>query len=93
VFLIYKWHRRHLSIFDAVEEFLQSHNNLMPIGHFYSEIRKMTKSFKNKLGERGYGIVFKGKLRSGCLVAIKMFSKSKTNGQDFINEVTTNWND
>jgi len=89
VFLIYKWHRRHLSSYDAVEEFLQSHNNLMPIRYSHSEIKKMTKNFNDKLGEGGYGTVFKGTLRSGRLVAIKMLSKSKANGQDFINEVAT----
>ncbi|KAB1206254.1 hypothetical protein CJ030_MR7G014399 [Morella rubra] len=88
-FLIYKWRRRHLSMYDAVEEFLQSHNNLVPIRYSYSEIKKMTKRFKDKLGEGGYGTVFKGTLRSGRLVAIKMLGKSKANGQDFINEVAT----
>jgi serine/threonine protein kinase len=87
-FLIYKWHRRHLSMYDAVEEFLQTHK-LMPIRYSYSEIKKMTKSFKDKLGEGGYGIVYKGTLRSGRLVAIKILGKSKANGQDFINEVAT----
>jgi serine/threonine protein kinase len=76
-------------MYDIVEEFLQSHNNLMPIRYSYSEIRKMTKSFKDKLGEGGFGTVFKGKLQSGRFVAIKMLGKSKTNGQDFINEVAT----
>ncbi|XP_059442281.1 rust resistance kinase Lr10-like [Corylus avellana] len=76
-------------MYDAVEEFLQSHNNLMPIRYSYFEIRKMTKNFKDKLGEGGYGTVFKGTLRSGRLVAIKMLGRSKTNGQDFINEVAT----
>ena len=47
----------------------------------------MTNNFKEKLGEGGYGCVYKGKLRSGELVAIKMLSKSKANGQEFINEV------
>ncbi|XP_062175098.1 uncharacterized protein LOC133880211 [Alnus glutinosa] len=88
-FLIYKWNRRHLSMYDVVEEFLQSHNNLMPIRYSYSEIKKITKSFKEKLGEGGYGTIFKGTLRSGCLVAIKMLGKSKANGQDFISEVAT----
>nr|XP_048326824.1 rust resistance kinase Lr10-like [Ziziphus jujuba var. spinosa] len=36
----------------------------------------------------GYGCVYKGSLRSGR-VAIKMLSKSKANGQEFINEVST----
>ena len=33
--------------------------------------------------------MFKGKLRSGNLVAIKVLNKSKANGQDFMNEVAT----
>jgi serine/threonine protein kinase len=76
-------------MYDAVEEFLQTHNNLMPIRYCYSEIKKMTKSFNDKLGEGGYGTVYKETLRSGCFVAIKMLDKSKANGQDFINEVAT----
>ncbi|KAJ9164287.1 hypothetical protein P3X46_023883 [Hevea brasiliensis] len=87
-FLIYKWQRRHLSMSDSVEEFLQGHNNLMPIRYSYSQIRKMTNDFKDKLGG-GYGSVCKGKLQSGNLVAVKMLGKSKANGQDFINEVAT----
>ncbi|KAL7000649.1 hypothetical protein U1Q18_001802 [Sarracenia purpurea var. burkii] len=49
----------------------------------------MTKGFKDKLGEGGYGCVYKGKLRSGSDVAIKILGKSKANGQEFINEVAT----
>ncbi|XP_048330827.2 rust resistance kinase Lr10 [Ziziphus jujuba] len=49
----------------------------------------MSRGFKNKLGEGGYGSVYKGKLCSGHLVAIKMLEKSKANGQDFINEFST----
>ena len=37
----------------------------------------------------GFATVFKGKLRSGHLVAIKMLDKSKANGQDFISEVAS----
>ncbi|KAG6715355.1 hypothetical protein I3842_05G247800 [Carya illinoinensis] len=88
-FLIYKWRRRHLSAFDVIEEFLQNNNNFIPIRYSYSEIRNMTKKFKDKLGEGGYGTVFKGTLRSGRLVAIKMLGKSKANGQEFISEVAT----
>ena len=60
----------------------------MPITYSYSNIKKMTKNFKEKLGEGGFGSVFKGKLQSGRLVAVKMVN-SKANGQDFINEVAT----
>ncbi|XP_068345339.1 rust resistance kinase Lr10-like [Pyrus communis] len=76
-------------MYVLIEEFLQSHNNLMPIRYSYSDIKKMTRGFKDKLGEGGYGSVYKGKLRSGRFVAIKMLGKSKANGQDFINEVGT----
>ncbi|THG22267.1 hypothetical protein TEA_011918 [Camellia sinensis var. sinensis] len=89
VFLIYKFRRRHLSMFDNIEDFLRSQNNLMPIMYSYSDIKKMTKGFRDKLGEGGYGCVYKGMLRSGHPVAIKILDKSKANGQDFINEVAT----
>ncbi|CAL9005717.1 unnamed protein product [Prunus brigantina] len=49
----------------------------------------MSNEFKNKLGEGDFGMVFKGKLRSGHFGAIKMLSKSKANGEDFISEVAT----
>ncbi|XVF79208.1 hypothetical protein PTKIN_Ptkin14bG0202100 [Pterospermum kingtungense] len=86
---MYKWRRRHLSMDEKIEEFLQSQNNLTPIRYSYREIKKMTKGFKYKLGEGGYGLVFKEKLRSGHYVAIKLLGKSKANGQDFINEVAS----
>jgi hypothetical protein len=81
--------RRHLFMYGVVEEFLQSHNILVPIRYSYSEIKKITKTFKVKLDEGGYDTVFKGTLQSGCLVAIKMLGKSKANRQDFISEVAT----
>nr|XP_048330825.1 rust resistance kinase Lr10-like [Ziziphus jujuba var. spinosa] len=76
-------------MYDVIEEFLQTNKDLMPVRYSYSDIRKITKGFKDKLGEGGYGSVYKGKLRSGRFVAIKMLEKSKANGQDFINEVST----
>ncbi|KAM5584982.1 hypothetical protein ABKV19_004389 [Rosa sericea] len=87
--LMHKWQTRHLSMYDNIEDFLQSNNNLMPVRYSYSDIKKMANGFKDKLGEGGFGTVYKAKLCSGRLVAIKMLSKSKTNGQDFINEVAT----
>ncbi|KAL0409504.1 UNVERIFIED_CONTAM: Rust resistance kinase Lr10 [Sesamum radiatum] len=61
----------------------------MPIRYSYSNIKKMTRGFREKLGEGGYGSVYKGKLRSGHDVAVKVLNKPKENGQDFINEVAT----
>ncbi|XP_022717815.1 rust resistance kinase Lr10-like [Durio zibethinus] len=85
----YKLRRRHLSADDTIEEFLQSQNNFIPIRYSYYEIKRITSGFKDKLGEGGFGSVFKGKLRSNHLVAVKLLGKSKANGQDFINEVAT----
>ncbi|KAG5229406.1 receptor protein [Salix suchowensis] len=88
--LVYIWRRRHLSMYDNIEEFLQSDDhNLMPIRYSYSEIKKITNRFSDKLGEGGYGSVYKGKLRSGRFAAVKLLHQEKTKGQDFINEVAT----
>ncbi|QCE00228.1 Protein kinase [Vigna unguiculata] len=88
VLLIYKWRRRHSSIYENIENFLLD-SHLNPIRYEYNEIRRMTRGFKVKLGQGGFGAVYKGKLRSGLDVAVKMLSKSNDNGQDFINEVAT----
>ena len=42
----------------------------------------------NKLGQAGFGSMYKGILQSGHVV-IKVLVMSKANGQDFINEITT----
>ncbi|XP_057798691.1 probable receptor-like protein kinase At5g20050 [Salvia miltiorrhiza] len=88
-FLIYKFRRRRLSMYEEIESFLKSDNKLSPIRYSYSDIKKMTRGFREKLGEGGYGCVYKGKLRSGHHVAVKLLGKATTNGQDFINEIGT----
>ena len=47
----------------------------------------ITYSLNNKLGEGGYGAVFKGKLNDDRLVAVKFLHDSKGNGEEFVNEV------
>ncbi|XP_061999972.1 rust resistance kinase Lr10-like [Rosa rugosa] len=86
--LIYKWRRRHSSANNTIEDFLHS-DNFMPIRYTYSNIKKMSNGFKDKLGEGGYGSVFKAKLRSGRLGAIKLLGKPNANGEDFMSEVAT----
>ena len=85
---IHGWRRRHYSMYENIETFLL-HNNLNPIRYGYREIKKMSRGYKVKLGEGGFGSVYKGKLRSGTEVAIKMLNKAKTDGQEFINEVAS----
>ncbi|KAJ4848985.1 hypothetical protein Tsubulata_018724 [Turnera subulata] len=55
----------------------------------YSDIIAITNNFRDKLGQGGFGMVYKGQLRGGSLVAVKMFGNSKFNEENFINEVST----
>ncbi|XP_017216201.1 rust resistance kinase Lr10 isoform X3 [Daucus carota subsp. sativus] len=87
--LVYKIRTRHVSVYDNIEKFLQRQNNFMPIRYSYSQIKRSTNGFKDKLGEGGFGTVYKGKLRSGLIVAVKVLSNYKASGEDFINEVGT----
>ncbi|KAF6158290.1 hypothetical protein GIB67_001361 [Kingdonia uniflora] len=69
-----------------VEEFL----SLAPRRYNYFDFKKMTNSFKDKLGEEGgYGSVFIGKLPDGHLVALKLMRESKGEGEDLISEVAS----
>ncbi|KAL3521628.1 hypothetical protein ACH5RR_019777 [Cinchona calisaya] len=87
--LVYKWRRRHLAADETIEQFLQNQTNLSPIKYSYSEIKKMTNNFKEKLGEGGYGTVYQGKLRSGPFVAVKIMENSMASEQEFVSEVAT----
>ncbi|KAK9091757.1 hypothetical protein Sjap_024934 [Stephania japonica] len=72
-----------------VEQFLMNYGSISPTRYEYSEIKRMTNSFQDKLGKGGYGSVFKGKLDDGRMVAVKLLSESKGNGDEFINEVAS----
>ncbi|KAJ4971924.1 hypothetical protein NE237_005023 [Protea cynaroides] len=69
-----------------VKDFLKDYGSLAPRRYSYSDIKKKTNSFKEKLGQGG---VFKGKLSNGHLVAVKVLNHSKSNGEEFINEVAS----
>ncbi|CAI0541180.1 unnamed protein product [Linum tenue] len=88
IFLIYKWRRRHQSAYYNIEEFLQN-QTLMPIRYSYSDIKKVTEGFKDKLGEGGFGSVYKAKLRGGSFAAVKILGRGGSGGQDFMSEVAT----
>jgi hypothetical protein len=71
----------------TIEALISSHGSLAPKRYKYSEARKITSSINNKLGEGGYGTVFKGILHDGRLVAVKFLHDSKAKGEEFVNEV------
>ncbi|KAL6188015.1 hypothetical protein ACLB2K_039410 [Fragaria x ananassa] len=70
-----------------VEAFLRNYGPLQVKRYSYSNVKKITNSFKKKLGQGGYGGVYKGELKDGRLVAVKVLNRSKGNGEEFMNEV------
>ncbi|WVZ94616.1 hypothetical protein U9M48_040486 [Paspalum notatum var. saurae] len=58
----------------------------------YSEMRKATHDFSraNKIGEGGFGSVFRGRLKDGTIVAVKVLSANSRQGiQEFVTELTS----
>ncbi|KAM3377009.1 hypothetical protein P3S68_009422 [Capsicum galapagoense] len=74
---------------QSLEALLKQYGSLAPRRYSYWEIKKMTHGFKDKLGEGGYGVVYKGELSDGRAVAVKILKASKGDGEEFINEVAS----
>ncbi|KAG2587140.1 hypothetical protein PVAP13_5NG104581 [Panicum virgatum] len=70
-----------------IEALIVSYGSLAPKRYNYSQVMKVTSFLSNKLGQGGYGVVYKGKLRDGRLVAVKFLHDSKGKGEEFVNEV------
>ncbi|TYJ99006.1 LEAF RUST 10 DISEASE-RESISTANCE LOCUS RECEPTOR-LIKE PROTEIN KINASE-like 2.4 [Cucumis melo var. makuwa] len=81
--------RKNKSNKDKIEESIRRYSTLMPKRYSYSKLKKITNSFKNKLGQGGFSTVYKGKLPDGRDVAVKLLNESRENGQDFMNEVVS----
>ncbi|XP_031272417.1 LEAF RUST 10 DISEASE-RESISTANCE LOCUS RECEPTOR-LIKE PROTEIN KINASE-like 2.4 [Pistacia vera] len=73
----------------TVEGFIKNYGSLAPRRYSYYDVKKMTTSFRDKLGQGGFGDVYKGILSDGRLVAVKVLKESKGNGEEFINEVVS----
>lgn len=72
-----------------IAKFLEDYKALNPTRYSFADIKKITNNFQDKLGEGGFGKVFKGKLSSEIVVAVKLLSTSLGNGDEFLNEVGT----
>ncbi|AQK89920.1 Leucine-rich repeat receptor kinase-like protein [Zea mays] len=63
---------------------------LVPMRYAYTNIVAITGHFRDKLGQGGYGSIYKGVLQRGEVhVAVKMLGNSNCNGEEFISEVAT----
>ena len=74
-----------------IEELITLHGSLTPKIYKYSEVIfiKITSYLRYKLGQGGYGTVFKGRLPDSRLVAVKFLHDSKGKGEESVNEVMT----
>ncbi|OQU86374.1 hypothetical protein SORBI_3003G080100 [Sorghum bicolor] len=70
-----------------IEALIESYGSLAPKRYNYSELMKITSFLNHKLGEGGYGMVYKGRLLDGRLVAVKFLHDCKGQGDEFVNEV------
>lgn len=85
-----RWRRRKLAYLGEEIELLGLTN--MPNSFSYGELKTATDDFNpaNKLGEGGFGSVFKGKLPDGRTAAVKQLSVASLQGKrQFVTEVAT----
>ncbi|KAG2596105.1 rust resistance kinase Lr10-like isoform X2 [Panicum virgatum] len=88
-FLAHRYWKTRITI-DAVEKFLRMQQMLVTTRYAYTDIIAITGHFREKLGQGGYGSVYKGVLLPGGVpIAVKMLGSSSCNGEEFISEVAT----
>lgn len=75
------WKRDAKNNHFKTEEVIKSYGLLALKLYTYSDVKKLTNSFKEKVGQGGYGVVYKRKLPNGRMVAVKILSASKGNGE------------
>ncbi|XP_058748447.1 probable L-type lectin-domain containing receptor kinase S.5 [Vicia villosa] len=93
--LAYARRRKNMEISDDTNPHIEDqiqHSSMAPKKYELKELIKATGGFslQNKLGEGGFGTVYKGILENNKDIAVKRISKNSRQGkQEFIAEVTT----
>lgn len=72
-----------------IENFLNDYKALKPTRFSYADIKRITNKFNDMLSKGAHGPVYKGKLSSQILLAVKMLHNAEEDGKEFINEVGT----
>ncbi|CAM0958693.1 unnamed protein product [Alopecurus aequalis] len=72
-----------------VEMFLKTYGTSKPTRYTFSEVKKIARRFREKVGQGGFGSVYKGELPNRVPVVVKMLENATGEGEVFINEVAT----
>ncbi|KAH8971059.1 hypothetical protein BDL97_02G122700 [Sphagnum fallax] len=85
--IYWKYHKNMSAFREIQKEFAKQ--QVQPILYSYNVLKVATKDFhpSNKLGEGGFGAVYKGILLDGTHVAVKLLNKSHQQVSEFLNEI------
>ncbi|XP_043719468.1 LEAF RUST 10 DISEASE-RESISTANCE LOCUS RECEPTOR-LIKE PROTEIN KINASE-like 2.1 [Telopea speciosissima] len=73
----------------SVETFLLNYTSGRPTRFSFKQLKKYTNNFNHKLGQGGFGSVFKGELPNGFPIAVKLIDETDHSEVQFLNEVLT----
>ncbi|KAF9599856.1 hypothetical protein IFM89_001802 [Coptis chinensis] len=74
----------------SIETFLHNYTLGKPTRFSYKQLKKYTNNFTQKIGQGGFGSVYKGQLPNGLTIAVKILDETTNQiATQFLNEVLT----